>query len=48
MVLVKKLIALSLVACFVAISAIGCGGDTKSTTGGKDKATTAETKKDSK
>jgi hypothetical protein len=31
-VLVKKLIAFSLVACVLAISAIGCGSDTKSTT----------------
>jgi hypothetical protein len=45
MVLVKKLIALSLVACFVAISAIGCGGDTK--TGSATKAgTTSESKKE--
>jgi hypothetical protein len=47
MVLVKKLIALSLVACFVAISAIGCGGDTKTGSGTKT-GTTAETKKDAK
>lgn len=43
----KKLIALSLVACFIAISAIGCGGDTK--TGSsvkKDGGTTASTKKE--
>jgi hypothetical protein len=44
MVLVKKLIALSLVACFVAISAIGCGGDTKTGSGTKA-ATTATSEK---
>jgi hypothetical protein len=33
--LVKKLIALSLVVCALAISAIGCGGDTKGSGGAK-------------
>ena len=48
MVLVKKLIAFSLVACFLAISAIGCGADTKSTSGTKASTPAAGADKDKK
>lgn len=37
MVLVKKLLALALVVCVVAISSIGCGGDTSKPAGGTGK-----------
>jgi hypothetical protein len=44
MVLVKKLIALSLVACMLAVTAIGCGGSTTSSTKSSSSGSGADTK----
>ncbi|MFL5241836.1 MAG: hypothetical protein ACJ8FY_06990 [Gemmataceae bacterium] len=41
----KKLITLSLVACLFAVTAIGCGSDTKSGTTKKDAGSSETTKK---